>query len=79
MRRAVIKLIKGYSYFISPLLPASCRFWPSCSAYTIEAVEKHGTAIGLVLGMKRVGRCHPWHPGGVDPVPDRNPAAAEKA
>jgi len=78
MRRVVTKLIKGYSYFISPLLPASCRFWPSCSAYTVEAVEKHGVAAGLFLGARRVGRCHPWHPGGADPVPDPKPATVEK-
>tara|TARA_B100000029_G_C17431619_1_gene908091 strand:+ start:319 stop:504 length:186 start_codon:yes stop_codon:yes gene_type:complete len=60
------------------MLPASCRFWPSCSTYAIEAVEKHGVARGLFLGVRRVGRCHPWHPGGVDMVPNSEPAEGEK-
>lgn len=63
-------LIRGYQLFISPVLPASCRFYPSCSAYALEAVEKHGPIAGSWLAVRRVCRCHPWNDGGVDPVPD---------
>lgn len=62
-------LLRGYQYAISPLLGRSCRFYPSCSDYTVEAIERHGALRGSVLGLKRVMRCHPWHPGGFDPVP----------
>jgi len=58
-----------YRYFVSPMLGPRCRFEPSCSAYTIEAVEHHGILRGLGMALKRVGKCHPWHPGGYDPVP----------
>lgn len=64
-----------YRKVISPLKPPACRFYPSCSAYTLEALEKHGPAKGSWLALKRVARCHPFHPGGFDPVP---PAAGEK-
>jgi putative membrane protein insertion efficiency factor len=67
--RAVIFLLKGYKRIVSPLLPASCRFHPTCSIYAIEAIERHGLGRGLVLAARRVGRCHPFHAGGVDPVP----------
>ena len=70
IRKLIITLLRAYRYCISPLFPPACRFWPSCSMYAIEAVEKHGTAQGLWLSTKRLGRCHPWHPGGVDTVPD---------
>ena len=70
MRKLIITLLRGYRYCIGPLFPPACRFWPSCSMYAIEAVEKHGAARGLWLSTKRLGRCHPWHPGGVDTVPD---------
>ena len=70
IRKLIIKLLRFYSYWIGPLFPPACRFWPSCSTYAIEAVEKHGAARGLWLSTKRLGRCHPWHPGGVDIVPD---------
>jgi uncharacterized protein len=63
-------LIRGYQLLVSPVLPASCRFYPSCSAYAIEAVEKHGPLAGSWLAAKRVCRCHPWNDGGVDPVPE---------
>jgi len=71
--RVLITLIKGYRYLISPMLGHGCRFQPSCSAYTIEAISRFGAARGVFLGVKRVGRCHPWHPGGYDPVPDAGP------
>jgi uncharacterized protein len=61
-------LIRFYQYFISPLLPPSCRFYPSCSQYALEAIECHGLPYGLYLGLRRLLRCHPFHPGGFDPV-----------
>jgi putative membrane protein insertion efficiency factor len=64
-----VLLIRFYQLFISPGLPASCRFAPSCSAYTLEAVQRHGALKGVWLGARRLIRCHPWHPGGYDPVP----------
>ncbi len=69
MRRLLIKLIRGYQILISPLFPPSCRFTPSCSHYTAEAISKHGILAGVWLGMKRMARCNPWNPGGYDPVP----------
>ncbi|HWS12907.1 MAG TPA: membrane protein insertion efficiency factor YidD [Rhodocyclaceae bacterium] len=69
MKRLLVLLLRGYQYAISPLLGRSCRFYPSCSDYTLEAIERHGALRGSVLGFKRVMRCHPWHPGGFDPVP----------
>ena len=64
-----IALIRLYQTFISPGLPRSCRFAPSCSQYTLEAMQRHGALKGLWLGTLRLARCHPWHPGGFDPVP----------
>jgi len=62
-------LLRGYKYLISPLMGQNCRFHPSCSDYAREAVLKHGVMRGLWLAIRRVGRCHPWNPGGFDPVP----------
>ncbi len=70
MKRLLIALVRGYQLLISPVLGNNCRYMPSCSAYTLEAMEKHGAWRGLWLGIKRVGRCHPFHEGGYDPVPD---------
>jgi len=61
--------IRGYQRFLSPYFGSRCRFYPTCSAYTLEAVELHGTGSGLLLGLRRLLRCHPWHAGGFDPVP----------
>lgn len=66
--RVVLGLLDGYSLFISPCLGNCCRFEPSCSAYAKTAVRKHGAASGLWLAAKRIGRCHPFHKGGFDPV-----------
>ena len=69
MRWTFITLVRGYQVILSPLLPAACRYYPSCSAYAIEALEKHGPWHGGWLAMKRIGRCHPFRAGGYDPVP----------
>lgn len=68
-QRGAMLLIRGYQRFISPALPPSCRFTPSCSQYTLEAVERYGLLKGSWLGGRRLIRCHPFNPGGVDPVP----------
>lgn len=65
-----IVLVRFYQLFISPLLGPRCRFYPSCSHYTIEALKKHGLVYGGWLAIRRIGRCHPANPGGVDPVPE---------
>lgn len=67
--RPLYWLIRGYQIAISPMLGNRCRYFPRCSEYTIEALEKHGMLKGGWLGVRRIGRCHPWHPGGYDPVP----------
>ena len=67
--RVLMALITGYRRFISPLLGPRCRFAPSCSAYALEAVREHGAPRGAWLAVRRVSRCHPFHPGGFDPVP----------
>lgn len=63
-------IIKGYRYFISPLLGTQCRFYPSCSHYAEEAYQRFGVIKGTWLTIKRLLRCHPWHKGGLDPLPD---------
>jgi hypothetical protein len=69
MRALVTILIRAYQLAISPLLGPKCRFHPSCSSYALEAVERFGVLRGGWLALRRIGRCHPWHPGGIDPVP----------
>lgn len=67
--RLLLVLIRGYQRFVSPLLGPRCRFAPSCSHYAAEAIATHGVLRGGWLAVRRIGRCHPWHPGGHDPVP----------
>jgi putative membrane protein insertion efficiency factor len=67
----LVAVVRAYQWLVSPLLPPSCRFYPSCSAYAVTALQRHGAAKGSWLAARRVARCHPFHPGGLDPVPDR--------
>ncbi|MHB1281059.1 MAG: membrane protein insertion efficiency factor YidD [Acidithiobacillus sp.] len=69
VRRVAVVVVRGYQYVISPILGHHCRFYPTCSEYTCQAIERYGIAKGSWLGIKRISRCHPWHSGGVDPVP----------
>jgi putative membrane protein insertion efficiency factor len=68
-RSIALALVRSYRFALSPVLPKSCRFEPSCSQYAEEALRKHGLVKALLLIAGRVGRCHPFHPGGYDPVP----------
>ena len=74
LRGALLAVIGFYSRAISPALPPRCRFHPTCSAYAAEAIEVHGTARGIGLALVRLGKCAPWHPGGLDPVPRPDPS-----
>ncbi|HHP50361.1 MAG TPA: membrane protein insertion efficiency factor YidD [Moorella mulderi] len=69
LRKGVVFLLRLYQKWISPLWGPRCRFYPTCSQYALEAVTKYGVAKGLLLCILRISRCHPWHPGGHDPVP----------
>lgn len=75
IKRPLLFLIRGYQRLLSPLLGASCRHEPTCSAYTYEAIERHGALRGGWLGVRRIARCRPGRPGGYDPVPQREHAA----
>jgi uncharacterized protein len=75
MRSLVKGAIRAYQYVLSPLLGPTCRFYPSCSQYALEAVERFGVLRGSYLAARRLLRCHPFHPGGFDPVPAARPAA----
>jgi uncharacterized protein len=76
MRKLLIGLIRAYQYLVSPMLGNHCRFYPSCSHYAAEAVQTHGALRGSWLALRRLSRCHPWHEGGVDPVPPRSASRA---
>jgi putative membrane protein insertion efficiency factor len=69
MKQAAVLVIRFYQNAISPWLPRACRYYPTCSAYAIEAIERHGFLRGVLLAVKRILRCHPFHAGGYDPVP----------
>ena len=69
MRTLLIALLRAYQFALRPMLGANCRFYPSCSDYAREALERHGLGRGSWLALRRVGKCHPYHPGGFDPVP----------
>lgn len=70
MRTILITILKGYKLAISPLLPSACRYYPTCSEYMSEAIAKRGVMRGVWMGLRRLGRCHPFHEGGYDPVRD---------
>lgn len=72
-RRALIALVRGYRFALKPWLGNACRFEPSCSAYALQALERHGALAGSALSAGRLLRCHPWCQGGLDPVPERAP------
>jgi putative membrane protein insertion efficiency factor len=68
MRRILTLVLLGYHKIFTPLVPAACRFYPTCSVYASQAIRKHGIVKGGSLGLRRLSRCHPWNPGGYDPV-----------
>ncbi|WP_262851354.1 membrane protein insertion efficiency factor YidD [Mumia quercus] len=74
MKFLLIALLKAYRFAISPLYGQVCRYYPSCSAYALGAVEEHGALRGSWMAVRRIGRCHPWAAGGYDPVPPRSAA-----
>ena len=69
MKRVLLGALAAYKRFLSPVLPPACRFVPTCSEYAAAAIEKHGPFRGVMLAIRRIVRCAPWHPGGFDPVP----------
>lgn len=71
MGQFMIAILRVYQYLISPMMGQHCRFHPSCSCYAIEAIALHGPIRGTSLAIRRLARCHPWHPGGFDPVPHK--------
>jgi uncharacterized protein len=72
-RRGLIALVRAYRFFLSPWLGSACRFEPTCSAYALGALQRHGAAAGSYLTLRRLARCHPWCAGGHDPVPEQRP------
>ena len=75
LARLLVVLVAGYQKVISPLFPPRCRFHPTCSDYAVGALRTHGALRGGWLTLRRIGRCHPWNEGGLDPVPDRDTVA----
>jgi hypothetical protein len=73
VQRALIASVRFYRFFLSPWLGSACRFEPTCSAYALQALQRHGAATGSLLSVRRLARCHPWCAGGLDPVPDHPP------
>ena len=73
LKAPIIGALRVYQWCIRPILPMSCRYWPSCSEYAIEAIGRHGPFAGTLVSRGRVARCHPWGGEGLDPVPDRKP------
>ncbi|MBB5175213.1 membrane protein insertion efficiency factor YidD [Nosocomiicoccus ampullae] len=71
MKKLILKMIRFYQRYISPMSPPTCRFYPTCSQYAIEAVEEHGAIKGSYLATRRILKCHPFHEGGFDPVPPK--------
>ncbi|SMC23559.1 hypothetical protein SAMN02746041_01764 [Desulfacinum hydrothermale DSM 13146] len=71
IKHLLLALVRFYQLAVSPVLGANCRFYPSCSAYTFQAIERYGPWHGTLMGLKRLLKCHPFHPGGYDPVPER--------
>lgn len=68
--KPLVKMVRGYQKYISPMFPPTCRYYPSCSTYMIQAINKHGSLKGTAMGTARIIRCNPMVPGGLDPVPD---------
>jgi len=79
MKSLLLLLLRAYQLGISPFLGQNCRFYPCCSSYAAEAIREHGAARGSLLAAKRLCKCHPWHPGGVDPVPKKVTDKQEEA
>jgi len=75
MKRLLLLLLRGYRLFLSPIIGNQCRFAPTCSVYAMEAIDRFGAWRGAGLAARRLSRCHPWHPGGWDPVPEADEAA----
>jgi putative membrane protein insertion efficiency factor len=73
IQKLLIGIVKGYRLFLSPWLGSACRFEPTCSVYALDALTQHGAGVGSYLTLKRLGRCHPWCNGGLDPVPEKAP------
>jgi putative membrane protein insertion efficiency factor len=73
IRAVLVGVVKAYRLLLSPWLGSSCRFAPSCSVYSLQALEQHGAAVGSYLTLARLARCHPWCAGGCDPVPEETP------
>lgn len=72
IRWLFVAIIRVYQAILSPVLPASCRFYPSCSDYAVESIERFGAIRGMIMAIRRISRCHPWNEGGFDPVPTRS-------